>query len=375
MESPFARPPEAPKTSEMRLREEVIVHLEEFPLESRKRVRLWAKYQTVTFAEEKVVLHAVEEWWQERYGFPYADEAKRRAILAEKPRRPETGSMKMMRSLLLEIGRGDAAAIAKLKQKYLKTFPDELESVEVLFGIRDFLLQQKRVAAFQGLSIDERDKLPREERMKMFQDLTEYQFLFTHYILANSKDAEFMRVFWRAGEAVAARAGMTREFGLLRRGQISQVAVYKILEKLGKKPGLSHPRDDAFQAIDVWAGDDSAIQIKGWNEDEPAVVEAGEMVFPAASVERAGRKTYFQSAEMFKKDDLFRAKVDRYARMTGKEIKSYFFVVPYSKIDFVTGEPKAELVAFFKGEMERKDGPPSSRGPVSRGPRSQRASL
>lgn len=357
-ESPIVLPPvEKPRDAQEALEREVAKHLSAFSEDVRKFVKMWIEHRMLTFAEQKRVQTAVDKWWMEVYGFPFSHQNAREQELMRKYAEPETESMKLFRSLLLAVERQDEEEIERLKAKYIGNFQEELEGVEVLFGIRDFLRKQRTVAALQEeWKRGEGPELSDEVRMNLFRELTEYQFLFTHYILFNSTNKKFMEIFWQAAETMAVRAGFLKEFKDLRAGQISQVAVFKILEQLGRKPKLSHPEDDAFRAIDLWTEDHEAFQIKGWQEDVPAVVESDHVSFPAASVDEPAQsqRTYYHTVDLMRKHDLFRAKVERYGRHIGRKIRSYFFVVPYPKIDPVTGEPSAELVDFFREEMKKR---------------------
>ena len=50
------------------------------------------------------------------------------------------------------------------------------------------------------------------------------------------------------------------------------ISVFKIFEALGFSPKLSHPKEDAFEAIDMWSGAGDAVQIKGTRDDNAAVL-------------------------------------------------------------------------------------------------------
>ena len=146
--------------------------------------------------------------------------------------------------------------------------------------------------------------------------------------------------------------GAVSEFNILRRALISQVAVFKIIDLLGKNPKLSHPDEDAFSAIDLWTEGGQALQIKGWREEVPAVIESNVVTFPAIETGGTQKSSLFNSAEHLKsKDIIFRAKISAYGKKIGRDITGYMLVVPYSKIDFITGEPAPELVEFFQKEI------------------------
>lgn len=294
---------------------------------------------------------AVNRWWAEKYGFSFINKVARSEVLTRKyaPAEEIKDSKNLQVKLLEAITENNEQKIDQIKKEYIETYPDQLEGVEVLFGIRDFLKKQKEFEK-------EGDSWSLEKRKERFRDFTEYQFLFTHFILLNNHDREFMDLFWKASFAMAERMAAVREFNILRRGQVSQVAVYKIIDSLGKNPKLSHPSEDAFNAIDLWTEDNQAIQIKGWKEEVPAVINSDVAAFPAIEVDGTKKTSLFNSVEYFKsKDKIFKAKIKKYGKKIGRDISGYMLAVPYSKIDFVTGEPAPELVEFFKKEIKIHD--------------------
>src|SRR4051812_19099704 len=110
------------------------------------------------------------------------------------------------------------------------------------------------------------------------------------------------------------------------------------------EPKLSHPRDDAFNSIDLWSDASHAVQVKSTQEETPEIVETDEITFPGTEVRHEGGIGHFTS-KLFHDAQRFRAKVDRYREIAHKpDLKGFFIVVPYSKVDFVTGEPDKELV-------------------------------
>lgn len=251
------------------------------------------------------------------------------------------------KEFLKAVDANDESRLAKLKRQYSGEYPDQLESVEVIFGLNDFLRKEKKLD-------EEKERRDYKSEKSRFKDLTEYQFLFTHYLIENSHDREFLNQLWKMAEAVGRRAGAEKQFSGLRRGLLSQVAVYKILEAIGEKPQLSHPDEDAFHAVDLWAHNDTAVQIKASRAvEEPEVLESEHLAFPAVEA-KSEREARYYNAKYFQDSVRFRAKIRNYGREIGKEIKGYMLIVPYSKIDSVTGEPSLELTEFFKEKLSSK---------------------
>lgn len=248
----------------------------------------------------------------------------------------------------------DRDKINQLKRRYRRENPEQLEGVEALFGLRDFLLKQKE--------IDERRESGgyRKVESRRFEDLTEYQFLFTHYVLSNMKDKDFLVRFWETAESISKKTKTETQVERLRRGVLSQAAVYKILEELGENPQLSKPKEDAFHKIDLWMKQGvvkgrMAVQAKaGQYIENPAVIESEHISFPAISAGTKEQSRYYNS-KYFQESALFRAKIKDYGKTIGENIKGYMLIIPFSKIDGTTGEPAPELVEFFKEKIQTKE--------------------
>ncbi len=347
----IVRPSEKPKSAELYYLDELESDMEAFPEEIRQIVRKVIDREHIVTEEQRKFDIANSKWWQEKYGFPFTKKDARNEVLNRKynPEKVE-GARRLQRELMEAIKVSDEEKITELKNKYQEQFADQMEAIEVIFGVRDFIKKSKE------LSEDtDKTKFSREEYKDRVRDLTEFQFLFTHFLVQNNKDREFLELFWRVAEAIAGRVGAVRELNILRRGQMAQVAVYRIMEELGDSPKLSHPNEDAFNAIDLWETSEKPIQIKGWNEEVPAVFTTDEVVFPAVQIDVKNKRRLYNSAEYFKSQNMvFRTKVKKYGHKIGKDLEGYMLAVPYSKIDFVNGEPAQELVEFFKGELKTK---------------------
>jgi len=259
---------------------------------------------------------------------------------------------KLQRKLLKSFKNNDQIAIKRIKGEYIKRFPEQIESVEVLFALPEFLQKSKQMA--QEKQEGESD-LPYEQLKNAFRDLTEYQFLFTHFLISAGDDSEYLKNFWDIAQSIASSLGCQQELVSLQRGQISQVAVQKIMQKLNMNPRLSHPSEDAFAAIDLWTSDNKAIQIAGWKEEEPMFIESETFGFPATQTEIAqGKRFQVFSYEKIKQKALrFFAKTKRYAAREHLDIRSFMMVVPYSRINPINGEPSDELVEFFRVELNK----------------------
>lgn len=349
--------PETPKSPYLYLLQELQGDIMAFPSHIQPLVEKVLSGQHLGSDEQSVFSKAQNKWWSDKYGFPFSNARARDEVLVKKYNPKLDGEAhKFQKELLEAIQIGDEGKIMDLKKKYQEAYPNQMESIEVIFGIRDFLEKSKTLNA-DNHKKRRYKQLNHEETMSLVRDLTEYQFLFTHFIIQNNKDREYLDIFWKVGEAMASKINSSREFNILRRAQMSQVAVYRILEEIGDNPKIAHPDEDAFKAIDMWEDSQKPIQIKGWREEVPAVFSSNEISFPAMQVDDEGKikSKLYGSVEYMKSHDIkFRAKLKKYGEKLGKELTGYMLAIPYSKIDFVNGEPALELIEFFKEHLKKE---------------------
>ncbi len=239
----------------------------------------------------------------------------------------------------------DPALVDNLKAEYLERYPDQLEGIELLFQIPPFLALSRK------LSDPHRRQETDEQIRAEYQDLTETQFLLTHFILGNNPDKQFLSLFWSTLEKMAAQSGYSRELNRIRKGIVTQVATVRVLQEVGMKPTLSHPGVDAFDSIDLWSDASHAVQVKSTGAATAEIVETDEIAFPGARIIRNDKTQIFNSNHFYEMQK-FRAKVREYgAKTNDPSLKGFFVVIPYSKVDFATGEPDRELVSMFAQKM------------------------
>lgn len=351
-ESPWVTPSGQPQSGEKYLNAELKADIEVFPAEARPLVMRFLNGEKLTSHDQAKVDAARDEWWQDKYGFPFSLASAREEVLRRNHfPQGEQKAFILQQEFLRAQQAGKDDVVKMLKKRYQEEFPEQLEGVEALFGLAEFLKKQKSFDEARGRK---EGRLPETERTNMFRDFTEYQFLFTHFIINAAEDRKFLEDFWAVGEAIAKGTGCLKEMQKLRRSLVSQAAVYHILKEIGDKPNLSHPDEDAFNAVDLWADHKTAIQIKGWNEEDPALFESDHLVFPSAQTGNSGKQRMFSSLEYFRgKNYQFIGKIKKYGKVIKRDLSGYMMVVPYSKIDFVTGEPARELVDFFKEQMKQ----------------------
>lgn len=299
------------------------------------------------------VKEAIAAWWYNKYGFPYSDKPAVTEVLRRKYSPPEEvrETVLLQQKLFAAIKINKKPDIAALKEEYEKKYPDQLEGIEVIFQFKNFLKDQNTIDATRGYERSRKDT---------FESITQFQFLITHFVSNNSENKEFLANFWEILEEMARATNDSENItrvNKLRKGVLSQVAIYKICDRLGIKPKLSHPKEDAFDAIDLWTDSETPVQIKGARDDQekPTIIETEAIPFPNVQIDSEGQTT-FLSPYLRDQTQKFRMKLSEYEMRVGKHLKGYLMVIPYSKFDFVTGEPSDDIVQFFKETLEKIGG-------------------
>jgi hypothetical protein len=223
-----------------------------------------------------------------------------------------------------------------MKEEYIAKYPQETEAIEALFGLAKYLKNQK---------IIRENRVYRKDIKAVFQDQTEYMFLLSH-LTCQYSDQYYLKNLWSLMQDAGEKVG--DNVSRLRKGVVAQVATFKIFERLGYRPELSHPRQDAYDKIDMWVGGNEPVQIKSWPGAQPVVLEAETIAFPAARITMKDLKERVQdcyiSSDLLGEINGFRAKVKKYGEMMQKDTRGYFIMIPPSKINSITGEPTPDLV-------------------------------
>lgn len=347
MENPFiveVKEVEQKLTPRQYLMQEMLEDISLFSAGAQKAIKELAKGNDNLDDELATALKDERDvWWMEKYGFPYKQKQARIEVLMRKyaPPAEKAKAMELQRSLLEALKNDDQEKVKELQEMYFREYPDQLEGVTVLFELANFNKLNKKVSE---------DRKEYKTQKSDFEELTQYQFLLTDFILYNSEDKEFMQNFWKVWAKISEDQNLLREFNLLKRGILSQVAVHKLFDKLGYSPRLAHPREDAFDAIDIWTEAGDVVQIKGTDKNQPVILESEEIAFPAVEVKDKGTLKYLNSF-MMQHAQRFRTKLQRFNEKTHQAAKGYFVVIPYTKFDHITGEPDREFVERVRVEF------------------------
>lgn len=323
--------------------EELHSDISVFVGEERIAVQSFLDKKVLSVEERKTLMDAKRKWWYDKYGFDYDDEPARAETFMRKyaPSEERAAARALQEKLFAACKEHNEERIMELRTAYEQQYPDQLEGVEALFDLASFLDFDRRLDAHE---------VKGKERRDMIHEVVCYQYLLTHFIAQNGNDKEFLRAFWDACEEIAKAKDNLRSLNMMRKGILSQVAVLKIMEKIGGKPKLSHPREDAFNMIDLWIDAKKAVQVKGIREamqQDPEIMETDTLSFPGVEVTDGQDVKHF-GGDMFEKFQEFQVSIEAYRSLVGKNIKGYMIVVPYSKFDSITGEPSDDIVAFVR---------------------------
>lgn len=241
------------------------------------------------------------------------------------------------------------AEVRSLTQSLSEMYPGDKEAITALAELPGFFaterdLEESRRLEEMGYLSKEAKKEERRKRMKLVERLTEYQFLLTDLIVRSS-DRAYLTRFWNAAETLATIDHSQPELSKMRDAVLSQAAIYLLFDELGKHPRLSHPKEDAFNAIDLWTDDHQAIQVKGAPKSEAfEVVPASDTIsFPGIALEE-GKSTKHYNSYITAERQYLKAKLNDYARSTHQEIEGYLMVIPRNRRDVVTGRPDESIV-------------------------------
>lgn len=240
-------------------------------------------------------------------------------------------------------------AVQKLHKEYSKQYSQEQEGIEAFFDALSAWSKEKQLKY---------SSLNGKERKNEIRELTEYQFLLTHFLAQNSKNKDELERFWNLLEKTALISGKAEEFRTMRQGVLGQVAVFLSFKELNLHPHLAHPRLDMFDQIDLQAEDANSkkeidIQIKSTKRvSSPEIFSSSEVYFPSVEVNQGDDAVINVADKYFvQKNKIFQMHLQKYQDMIKKQVKGYLVVLPYQEIDSVTGQPSQELIDFLKQKL------------------------
>lgn len=235
---------------------------------------------------------------------------------------------------------GDAKTIQSLKEELAREFPDQLEMAEAIADFPRYLDVRDQLDAHTKTG---------KERQQLIREQAEYHFLLTHMV-SHVTDRKVLMRFWDSLERMAKAQNKVREYLYGRAGVLSQVATYKIFQKLGHHPELSHPTEDQYNAIDLWEDSGTPMQVKSGKNDQPVFIEVDRMGPTHVAIQgEIGQRRI--SSQVMRDVERFTTGLSKYEESTGQRVTGHLLVLPKSSYDKVSGEPTEEIVEFVRGHL------------------------
>lgn len=319
-----------------------------FPEDIQKIIEKYIGGEELDPEEEKIFIKERNRWWSKKYSFPHNNKPLRAIVLKRKYENLEAQEIDDLQvRFTAAIKDNDKETLDRLKKIYEERFPDQLQVVTALFELPTFFEMQV------WLDIHKQHK----GWLKKIEYITEYKFLLANMIIQNKEHKEFLKAFWAVADEIDKEmkyGGLSKQ---LRLGVLSQVAVYKIFENLGRQPSLAHPKEDTYHMIDFWVDGDTVVQVKGGGPQKgpPQVLGAGLIDIAHLPVLAPRRRPEKKTSEslVFDEFERFKRKIIRYGAELGKTIKGYMVMIPYNQFDWITGEPSPELTEMIAKELSR----------------------
>jgi hypothetical protein len=212
---------------------------------------------------------------------------------------------------------------------------EHTEKMEVIASFLSFL-ETSRKLKMEEIEDD-------NELLAAYRDVTEFQFLITHYVVSQEDNASLLKEMWSQLREIAQSENEGQNFSMFQRGVVTQVATHRIFKELGFHPKTAHPDEDAFKKIDLWSDERHAVQVKGSAREAFGIYETDEVSPTSVEISDDGK-----TRKLFDSDiRSFKTKL----RSFGGNIKGYFIVIPSPMLDFTTGKPSEELVALVRNKI------------------------
>jgi len=257
-----------------------------------------------------------------------------------------------------EAGEEFDARYDEAREDCLQKYPNRRQEIELLFDFAPFLQRAHERALHKARTEKSPPKMSYEESWKEVIGLTEFQCRATNYITENAGEREHLERFWEGLERIAKAANIPGSpddnipdgrglFVRYRSGILGQAAAYHILERLGQKPSIATPEEDAT-GTDVRAQIDSpllrtrvpvplAFQVKTNSDFTNVEIIAPHLTgdYPTTEISVNGKLQTFRVLPPGKPLPL----------------KPAIIQLPYFAFDRVTGEPTEKTVSEFKEKL------------------------
>ena len=246
-------------------------------------------------------------------------------------------------------------AIEAAKGRYLDTFTESHEMVELVFGFVDFLENNRTIAEMRKRG----ETVPGEH----FREAAGYEGRFTDYLLSES-DPNQLKLFWAGLQRIAQARSELATFVGFRSGVLTQAATHHLLESLGIRSRSATDVEDSAFAVDLWAEGDpdenrlpAAIQIKsGAKSRELQIITAEDVGIPSVLLGGKDAKgdPKITALNTPKFDMIHRSfvRAQDLAKKMGQTFESFYIEIPLELVDPITGRPDSNLVDQMREALE-----------------------
>jgi len=322
---------EIEQTPERVLKALLLKSLNDFEPEDRPYIQDYVVGGWLTPDEAKATHDKVKEWWKKQFGVNYENTAHRRRILHSLIDTTKTDLQnKYLENIRFRVSEEENK---KLKDAFIKEFPDQIQGIELLFGLQRALVTQSNLDKAKK----DKDATLEEKRADIIW-VTEYFFTLTNFIHSNKSDKEFLKLFWQMLEEVAVSADLGKDFYSMKVGVLSHIACHQIAEKIGLRPQTSKPLEDAFYGIDEFGRRGEVLQYK---TKENLSMMRGEVDLDQKK-KSFGVFVHLNGLQYYND---FREKMKRRCTSEGKKKQVYYFIdVPRDGYDAITGEVHKDVL-------------------------------
>lgn len=317
------------RSPETLLKKVVLASIRDFSEEDREYIRDYVEGNWLTPYERSEVEHILRDWWKKSFDANFDDILSRNKILNGLEESPETD---LQERYLEHVRFGlSEEENKKLKEQFIAKFPDQIQGIELLFGLKSTLESQIYLN-------ENRTRTKLAEVQSDIVGIVEYTNTLINFVQANRDDKEFLKVFWSILEEIAESSGYKKEYGGLKSGVLSHIGAHQVAEKLQLKPRTSKPTEDALRGIDEYGRHGEILQYK--TKDSLRILR-GEVSLD----EKKNLNGVFEMMNGLKVFNEFREKMKKTIKTGNKRMQVFYFIeVPGGKINEVNGDLAKEIL-------------------------------
>lgn len=246
----------------------------------------------------------------------------------------------------------DLQKIGQLRQDYVSFYPDKEKLIGALAEMIELLVEQKE----RNNLVELKRRGNHTDPLPLPLSLAGHQGRLTEFFI-NNPDEEVAADLWGALDKVSERHGpdAVRIGTAIRRGILTQVAMYNIFEKLGLNPKLTTPERDTLDQADFELGDTHHIvQVKSdQGIKQPITVritKTQELAHPHITIAQG---LHFSSLKDAGLTRLIESVNSYQQRHGGEAVTAYYIDLPYSQLNHNNGLPEVGLIKSMAEQLTK----------------------